>query len=154
MTIETERLMLAPISNDDMVSLMRNEPSNEMKEAYREMLAGCLAHPRERIWYAVWLMKRKEDGVVVGDFCFKGLGADGSVEIGYGLRDGFCGNGYMTEAVRAAVEWALGQNGVTQVEAEAEESNRASQNVLSRVGFVPTGENGEEGPRFVLQKKA
>jgi RimJ/RimL family protein N-acetyltransferase len=89
-------------------------------------------------------------GVIAGDLCFKGPCTDGAVEIGYGLREGFCGKGYMTEAVKTVTRWALTRPGVTRVEAETDPGNAASQRVLSACGFVPTGETGEEGPRFVL----
>ena len=36
---------------------------------------------------------------------------------------------------------------------ETDPGNTASQAVLRRVGFVPTGTMGEEGPRFILRKK-
>ena len=45
--------------------------------------------PDNRIWYAVWNMELKNvPGTIVGDFCFKGLGKDGVVEIGYGSTCG------------------------------------------------------------------
>ena len=87
---------------------------------------------------------------MVGDLSFKGLNADGMAELGYGLREGRCGKGYMTEAVIALCAWALEQKSVTRLEAETDPDNLASQRVLARAGFVPTGESGEEGPRFVL----
>lgn len=70
-----------------------------------------------------------------------------------GLKKGYCRNGYMTEAVRAITEWALSQNKVSRVEAETDPDNLPSKRILANVGFVPTGEVGEEGPRFVLEKK-
>lgn len=150
--IETRRLLLYPVSDDEMEVLIQNEPDPEMKQAYTEMLEGCLKDPEKRIWSAVWLMEIKGSaGTVAGDFSFKGLGADGTVEIGYGLRPGFCGNGYMTEAVGAVSEWALTQEGVTRVEAETDENNTASQGVLLRAGFLPAGVRGKEGPRYVFR---
>ena len=150
MTVETERLYLSPISDSEIVQLMETEADAEMKQAYSEMLDGCRRHPRQRIWYTVWLMELKsQPGTIVGDFCFKGRNPDGMVELGYGLREGFCGRGYMTEAVRAIAGWALSQPGVTRVEAETESQNLASQKVLAASGFVPLGICGAEGPRFV-----
>jgi RimJ/RimL family protein N-acetyltransferase len=152
MKIETERLILYPISNQEMESLIENENDAELKQAYSEMLQGCINEPENRIWYAVWLMELKNhSGTIVGDFCFKGLCADGMVEIGYGLREGFCGKGYMTEALKAITAWALAQSGVTRVEAETDPENKASQKVLAVCGFIPTGTIGEEGPRFVFK---
>ena len=43
--------------------------------------------------------------------------------------------------------------GVTAVEAETAPDHAASQAVLHRVGFVPTGTVGAEGPRFILRQK-
>lgn len=135
-----------------MMILIKNETNSDMQQAYREMLDGCLDAPESRIWHAVWFMELKDQpGVIVGDFSFKGLGADGMVEIGYGLREGFCGKGYMSEAVKAVSKWALSQEGVTRVEAETEENNDASAKVLLNAGFRPLGECRKEGPRYVYR---
>ena len=152
--VESERLVLHPIGDDEMKLLIDKETNDELKQAYSEMLQGCVNAPEHRIWYTVWLIERKsQPETVVGDLSFKGLNADGMVEIGYGLRDGFCGNGYMTEAVKAICGWAVKQDGVARVEAEATTENRASQRVLSHAGFIPTGECGKEGPRFLYRSK-
>lgn len=152
MRLETSRLRLYPVSDGEMERLIAAQDDPGLKQAYAEMLRGCLAHPEHRVWHAVWYMELKGDpGVVAGDLSFKGLGPDGTAEIGYGLREGFCGRGYMTEAVAALARWALSQPGVTRVEAETEPDNIASQRVLARAGFVPAGTFGEEGPRFVLR---
>lgn len=154
MRVETERLYLYPISNDEMRCLIEKETGIEMKQAYTEMLEGCLMEPDNRIWYAVWNMELKNvSGTIVGDFCFKGLGKDGVVEIGYGLREEFRHQGYMVETVKVITEWALSMEGVCAVEAETDPENVASQNVLRRAGFVKNGVIGEEGPRFVYRRK-
>jgi len=150
--IETERLYLYPISNADMARIVEYEKDPEMKQAYGQMLKGCLDNPDNRIWNAIWLMELKtKRGLIVGDFSFKGLGADGMVEIGYGLRDGFCGNGYMAEAVSKITKWALMQEGVKRVEAETDPDNLKSAAVLSKAGYVPLGIMGEEGPRYIFK---
>ena len=154
MRLESERLLLRPLSDGEMAALIGAERDAELRRAYEEMLQGCLREPEKRHWYAAWLLELKErPGTAVGDLCFKGLGPDGAVEIGYGLRDGFCGRGYMTEAVRRICAWALTQPCVSRVEAETAPDNSASQRLLAACGFVPTGTEGEEGPRFVLEKK-
>ena len=83
--------------------------------------------------------------------CFKGLPADGCPEIGYGILEPFWGRGYATEIVRAACLWALTRDDVNAVLAETAPDNAASQRVLAKIGFVPTGEMGEEGPRYRLE---
>ena len=85
MRVETERLYLYPISNDEMYSLIAKEADAEMKQAYTEMLERCLMEPDNRIWYAGFNMELKTvPGKIFGDFCVKGLGKEGVLEIGYG----------------------------------------------------------------------
>lgn len=123
-----------------------------MKLAYSQMLDGCLKHPEQWKWYAIWMIELK-DGTHVGELCFKGLNNDGAVEIGYGISDEYRGRGYATEAVKAVTSWALNYLGVSCVEAETEADNTASINVLQKCGFSSTGTFGEEGPKFVRKKE-
>ena len=152
MRVETERMYLYPLSDEEMRLVIEKESDPEMKQAYTEMLEGSLSNPDKRIWYAIWNMELKDDpGIIAGDFCFKGLGEEGVVEIGYGLKEEYRHHGYMTEAVIAITEWALSQDGVKQVEAETDAKNIDSQKVLFQSGFVSNGKVGEEGPRFVYE---
>ena len=127
--ITTERLIIDIASNDEMLRLIEEQTDEEMKAAYGEMLAGCKEHPQQRQWYAVWFIKLKT-GETVGDYCFKGLNPDGSVEIGYGILPEYWDKGYATEAVIAAAKWAAGQPDVKRIEAETDLDNIASQRVL------------------------
>ena len=154
MRVETERMYLYPLSDEEMRLVIEKESDPEMKQAYTEMLEGSLSNSDKRIWYAVWNMELKNAlGTIVGDFCFKGLGKEGVVEIGYGLREEFRHHGYMVETVKVITEWALSMEGVCAVEAETDLKNVASQNVLMKAGFVKNGVIGEEGPRFVYRGK-
>ncbi len=150
--LETKRLKLHIASREEMERYIEEQTAPELKQAYGEMLQGCLDRPDQWAWHAIWMIALK-DGTHVGDLSFKGLHPDGSVEIGYGVTEAFQGQGYATEAVAAAVNWALAQPGVTKVEAETEPDNHASHRVLEKCGFVPTGETGEEGPRFIYKGK-
>ena len=145
--IETKRLSIYPAAREQMEALIASESGAALRAAYTEMLEGCLEHPDQWQWYAMWMIELR-DGTHIGDLCFKGLGADGAVEIGYGILEGYQGQGYASEAVDAAVVWALKQAAVTRVEAETEPENRASRRVLEKCGFRPSGTFGEEGPRF------
>ncbi len=130
--------------------LIAIELNTDMKQAYSEMLVGCKQNPEERIWYAVWnIQKNVEAGRSVGDLSFKGLNSNGMVEIGYGIKKEYEGQGYMTEAVTAMAKWASEQIGVKYVEAETDPDNKASQRVLEKSGFILKGSMGVEGPRYV-----
>lgn len=149
--IETLRLRIYTTTEQEMRAWIAREPSAEMRQAYQEMLDGSLAHPCEWAWYAIWVIEEKAGALCVGDACFKGLQANGSVEIGYGIIPTFQGRGYATEAVEAMIRWAIQQPGVRCVEAETEEENHASKRVLAKCGFAPMGVWGKEGPRFVFR---
>lgn len=155
MRLETERMYLYPLNDEEMRLVIERESNSEMKQAYTEMLEGSLSNPDKRIWYAIWNMELKDDSkTIAGDFCFKGLGDDGVIEIGYGLKEEYRHHGHMTEVVIAITEWALSQDGVKQVEAETDAENIASQKVLCQSGFVSNGKMGEEGPRFVYAEES
>ena len=145
--IETERLRIYPATREQMEAFIASETDANLKKAYTEMLEGCLRNPDQWEWYAMWMIELQE-GTHIGDLCFKGLGSNGIVEIGYGILEEYQGQGYATEAVGATVNWALLQPGVTRVEAETEPDNQASQRILEKCGFLPSGIVGEEGPRF------
>ncbi|MBP5255500.1 MAG: GNAT family N-acetyltransferase [Clostridia bacterium] len=152
MVIETKRLTIHTASREEMMDFIEKQTDGILIKAYREMLMGCLEHPQEWDWYAIWFIELK-DGSHVGDLSFKGFRPDGSVEIGYGISEENRGNGYAAEAVGAVTAWALKQPGVCRVEAETEPLNRASQRVLEKCGFVPSGITGEEGPRFFKTRR-
>ena len=145
--IETSHLKIYAASEEQMEAFIAVETDEVMRIAYTEMLEGCLAHPNQWEWYAIWMIEKK-DGTHVGELCFKGITEEGTAEIGYGIAEDYQGCGYATEAVSALVDWALKQPGVSCVTAETEENNIASQRVLKKSGFIPMGEIGEEGPLF------
>lgn len=104
--IKTERLRIYTASKEAMEKLIKSQTDGEMRKAYSEMLDGCLKHPEQWEWYAAWIIELN-DGTFIGDLCFKGITPSGAVEIGYGISDEYQGLGYGTEAVDAAVAWAL-----------------------------------------------
>ena len=149
--IETNRLRIYPASREQMEAFIAAQSDEILKAAYTEMLDGCLAHPGQWEWYAVWMMELK-DGTHVGELCFKGLSEDGTAELGYGVAEEYRNCGYAAEAVSALVNWAFRQPGVIGITAETEASNTASRRVLEKTGFAPTGETGEEGPLYLRRK--
>ena len=150
--VKTERLEIHVSDRGEMEQFIASQTDEILKMAYSEMLSESIEHPEQRQWYAMWMIELP-DGTHVGELCFRGLGDDGAVEIGYGISEEHRGHGYATEAVGAVTQWALSQPGVSRVEAEAEQDNIASISVLKNCGFTPTGTFGEEGPRFVCTEE-
>ena len=52
-------------------------------------------------------------------------------------------HGYATEALKALLQWARGQDGLTCVLADTTRTNVASQQVMERAGMHRIGEDGE-----------
>lgn len=150
--IETKRLKLYAASEEQMEAFIAAQSVDALKAAYTEMLDGCLTHPDEWEWYAIWMIELK-DGTHVGELCFKGITEEGFAEIGYGIAEAHQGRGYATEAVTAAVAWALEQNTISRVTAEVDKGNTASVRVLEKAGFTQTGAVGEEGPIYSRDKQ-
>jgi ribosomal-protein-alanine N-acetyltransferase len=105
-------------------------------------------------WY--WLLKPAKatgNALLIGNGGFKGLpSADGTVEVGYSLLEGYQGKGYATEGVRALVAWAFENPRVRRVIAETEMDGASSQGVLRKNGFEVSDEAAAEAGavRFAL----
>ena len=149
--IETSRLNIYAASQEMMAAFIEAQTADVLKAAYTEMLNGCLEHPDQWDWYAIWMIELK-DGTHIGELCFKGLSVDGIAEIGYGISAEYQNNGYATEAVKAALEWAFAHPETAAVEAETDSENTASGRVLEKCGFARNGIIGEEGPRWAVFK--
>ena len=153
-TMRTKRLLLRPMPVGELEEKIQSMADDELRQAYQEMLDGCRNAPQDWLWYIPWKIILKSEGKVIGDICFKGPQKRGTVEWGYGLEQPYQGMGYMTEAARLLLDWAFSQPDVYAVEAETLSDNAASQRVLEKLEFKPTGIQGEEGPRFRREKQA
>ena len=109
MKVETKRMLLQPMSDNEIEEMMAEMHSDDLRAAYGEMLAGCRREPENRIWYAPWKMTLKNSREYMGDVGFKGPAKNRAVEIGYGILPSYEGNGYMTEAVQGMIRWVFAQ---------------------------------------------
>lgn len=150
--LKSKRLVLVPMTNDEIQILIDTTNVQDLKNAYKEMLDGCIQDSENRLWYTPWKISVKGNiDTMIGDLCFKGPQKKGIVEIGYGMISDYEGHGYMTEAAKAAIDWAFLQKDVYTIRAETTEGNKASQRVLEKLGFIRNGV-GAEGSLFFLQK--
>ena len=61
------------------------------------------------------------------------------VELGYVMTKSFQGKGYMTETVRAIIDWAFQQPSIYRVYATTGVDNIASQRVMEKTGMLREG---------------
>jgi [ribosomal protein S5]-alanine N-acetyltransferase len=155
--IETERLILRPLTYEQLLKYTRcdnsletefnlNETSRtisvELKEALEQTILPNVADKSKNYLYStIWTAISKAENKMVGDLCICGEpNADGEIEIGYGTYDEFQNKGFMTEIVREIIEWARKQTKVKSVIASTDKTNIASFKVLEKNMFVKIGE--------------
>lgn len=81
-----------------------------------------------------WAIERTEDGVLVGQVGINRPAHYPEAEIGWMLCSGFEGNGYITEAASAVLDWAWSQMGVTTLVSYITPGNEKSVLVAKRLG--------------------
>ena len=81
----------------------------------------------------------EEDGAIVGRVNLFEV-ADGSAELGFRIAERAAGQGLATAAVRQLCAVAVAEYGLSELRAKARVENAGSRAVLTRTGFVPTGE--------------
>jgi len=136
MELTTERLSIIPCT-EETVKIANDQ-------AYHgPMIAPYLKHLRDDsslLYWGVWLVLRKEDGIVLGDIGFKGKPDENKVvEVGYGFLESHWNKGYATEAVKALIQWAFNTSKVDKVIAETLQDNTGSIRVLEKLGMKKVG---------------
>jgi RimJ/RimL family protein N-acetyltransferase len=95
-------------------------------------------------WGFRWAIIERASSTFVGHIGFNSLGTVS--EIAYHLKPDHWGKGIMSEAGRAAIDWALTTNPETILKAFIEPANAGSVALITRLGFTATGifEEGAE----------
>jgi [ribosomal protein S5]-alanine N-acetyltransferase len=87
--------------------------------------------------YAYYVLV-EPDGTVIGRFNLVEI-SDGSAELGYRIAQWAAGRGVATAAVRELCRLAASEFGLETVTARTTNENAASQRVLTKAGFFPSG---------------
>lgn len=161
--IETDRLVLREIVASDAPALfaihgdaqaMRwfgTDPLTELGQA--EKLVETFASWRQMPNPGVrWGIQSKVDGALIGSCgLFKWNRGWKSCVIGYELAKAAWGNGFMAEALSAALTWGFEHMELHRVEAQIHPENAASIGLVRNLGFVQEGYLREAG--FWLDKR-
>ena len=84
-----------------------------------------------------WVIARRADPALMGLVSL--FPAEDQAELGYVLARAHWGRGYVPEAARAVVDWALSQPALSRVWAVTDVENRASARVLDKIGMECEG---------------
>jgi RimJ/RimL family protein N-acetyltransferase len=122
--------------------------TREMSDAMVDRLAAAL----EERGFGLWALEVVETGQFIG---FTGLSVPGfeahftpAVEIGWRLSKDAWGNGYASEAARAALAHAFGPAGLDEVVSFTATTNNASQRVMQRIGMSHDEADDFDHPRL------
>ncbi|HMS33233.1 MAG TPA: GNAT family N-acetyltransferase [Ignavibacteria bacterium] len=155
--IETDRLILKPLTYSQLIKYIRNDNSlekelninessrnvsAELKEALELTILPNTSDTNKNYFYStLWVIILKADNKMVGDLCIFGEpDEEGEIKIGYGIYEEFRMKGYMTEAVNGIISWAGSQPKVNSIFASTEISNNASFKVLEKNKFLKVHE--------------
>lgn len=148
MALTTERLTLRPFQEDDVEALYAYSKDEEVGrnagwKPHESLLESSdILHLVFLNQSSVWAIERKSDRRLMGSI---GLITDSARQygsarsLGYALGVDYWGQGYMTEAVRAAVRFGFGQMGLDLISATCYPDNPASRRVLEKCGFQYEG---------------
>ena len=148
MTLSTDRLLLrqwresdrepfAQLNGDS--ETMRYFPSTLVRAQSDALIDRCSAQIAEQGW-GLWAVEVVGGARFIG---FVGLNRPGfeapftpAVEVGWRLARAYWGNGYATEAARAAVAYGFGELGLAQIVAFTTTMNQPSRRVMERLGMT------------------
>ena len=151
-TFETERLICRPWTMDDVESafaiygdaevmefISKTGPEPDL-ETQREKLATILerykTYPEG---HGFWAMEEKGTGRIVGSVMVKQLPGHEHIEVGWHLGRFAWGNGFATEAGRAAIQHTFDKLGLDYIVAVVDPRNHRSQAVARRLGMRHEG---------------
>ena len=145
MILETERLYLRQLTQDDYAALCRILQDEETMYAYE----GAFSDEEVQVWlerqfmryetlgFGLWAVVLKESGEMIGQcgLTVQPWNGEEVLEIGYLFERKHWHHGYATEAAQACKHYAFEQLNAPEVCSIIRDSNTASQNVAIRNGM-------------------
>jgi len=146
--IQTERLLLRKPRMEDSPAIFESyaqdpevtrylvwRPHQNIRETKQFLLAcGQLWRTGKDFAYAITL---KKDDKLIGMFGLHPMNL--KVEVGYALARPYWGKGYMTEVLRAVIDWAFTQPDIFRVQAFCDVDNLGSARVMEKAGMQREG---------------
>lgn len=150
MVLETKRLLLRQMTQDDLPALCRILQDEEVMYAYEHAFsdaeaADWLERQIRRYHddgFGLWAVILKESGELIGQcgLTMQDIPEGRVVEIGYLFRKDCWHKGYATEAAMDCKEYAFDTLDVSEVYSIIRDDNIASQNVARRNGMALCGQ--------------
>lgn len=146
MILETKRLILREMTQDDLPALQGILQDEETMYAYN----GAFDEAETQAWldrqlsryaqygFGLWAVVLKESGGMIGQcgLTMQPWRGDEVLEVGYLLNRAFWHHGYATEAARGCMEYAFDLLGAREVCSIIRETNLPSRRVAERNGMT------------------
>ena len=147
-TLKTDRLRLRKVKLGDAEAIFRQYAQDPEVTKYVSWRAHRdLAETREYVRMCLlawdvgkafhWVIERNDDKCVLGMMIARVAGE--KWELGYVLARAYWGCGYMTEALKGLIAWALKQNDIYRIWAVCDVDNRASARCMEKAGMQLEG---------------
>ena len=145
-TIETERLILRPLTIDDSKAVFEWTGDEKVAEY---MIYSCHKNVETTTeWLKslenleneyTWGFVRKSDGKLIGSGGIRFRTDENVWSFGYNLRYDCWGNGYATEVSKRMIEYVITEHNASEFVAEHAVDNPASGRVIQKCGLVFDG---------------
>lgn len=147
--LNTKRLYLRKILPSDAVRvhyfrsdkeinkfIKRPEPQTfEMTVAHIERITADIRTSKS----ITWGIMLQDSPTLIGSICLWNFSEDRhTAEVGYDLDPKFHGKGFMSEALKEAIEFGLNREGFKTIKAYTDYRNTPSKKLLKQHGFIPS----------------
>lgn len=155
--IETERLILRRWLESDKAPFAAINADPRVMEHFPAVLDAAASDAMierieagfEREGFGLWAVERRDTGEFIG---FVGLAKPSftahftspespAVEVGWRLAPDAWGNGFASEAARAALQFGFDQLGLSEIVSFTARQNERSQAVMRRIGMTCSGDD-------------
>ncbi|WP_027296920.1 GNAT family N-acetyltransferase [Robinsoniella sp. KNHs210] len=168
MILETERLYLREMEQEDFPALCKMLKDQEVMRAYEHAFEDQEAHEwldrqimRYRQYgFGLWAVILKESNEMIGQCGITMQDIDGVEvhEVGYLFQKAYWHQGYASEAAAACKKYAFEVLGVKEVYSIIRDTNISSQNVARRNGMTQKGQfvkhyYGMDMPHYIFSVK-
>lgn len=164
-SLATDRLLLRQRSIDDVAAIVRMSGDPEVMRFVGD---GRLPDPvelerraRERCttdfgrglgYWSLFARDRPDD--YLGYVVLSPVPGSADIELSYGIRRDAWGQGFATEASRAALDFGFRVRALPEIVALVYPDNLRSQRVIAKLGFTPAGVRNAYGQDLLLHRLA
>lgn len=143
--IETARLILREIAQDDASGIFKNFSDPEVSKWFFEQPLSEMDQVTQIIYEfnrefvqgkgLTWAIILKETGTCIGTCGYGDVGSGDRGEIGFDLATGLWGKGLMTEGLTAIIDYGFEVLNLLRVEAHTYSHNTRAIRLLEKLGF-------------------